>query len=242
MSNPYLNISRHRQSQSTAESGALPFVKAGKLPAWARITLHCHPAYLLWIDARMADHHVAIQRDGQHGEQWHRWQSVAQQREQSTQKITMRPGAEPIRAGGQRQIEAAEQQIGQRQVNDKDGGGIANLDDGDGRIRLVDKKVNLTSSENPACGNFMRSTDHGNLFTINWLRNHLASRFDSVSVQHRAQSQKEPYSYRICGIYNYYRIHIYSVNIQNTHAFRQTLHPVLADITATIACRRARRN
>lgn len=75
----------------------------------------------------MADHHVSIQRDGRDGEQRHRRQAVAQQREQSTEHVTVRPGTVPVRAGRQRQIEAAEQQIGQRQIDDEEGGGIADL-------------------------------------------------------------------------------------------------------------------
>lgn len=75
----------------------------------------------------MADHHVSIQRDGRNGEQRHRRQAVAQQREQAAQHVAVRPRTVPVGAGRQRQVEAAEQQIGQRQVDDEEGGRIANL-------------------------------------------------------------------------------------------------------------------
>lgn len=95
----------------------------------------------LWIDARMADHHVAIQRDGCDGKQRHRRQAVAQQREQATQHVAVRPRTVPVCAGRQRQIEAAEQKISQRQIDDEEGGGITDLFDKSTQMRLTERST-----------------------------------------------------------------------------------------------------
>lgn len=62
----------------------------------------------------MADHNVAIDCDGQYGKQRDRQQPVPHHRKQPTEQIPIQPGLVPEGARGQRQVEAAEQQIGER--------------------------------------------------------------------------------------------------------------------------------
>lgn len=75
----------------------------------------------------MANHDVAVDGDGEDGEEWHSRQSVAQQREQMTQEATMTPGTLPEGGGGQWQVETAGHEVWYAEVDDEDGRCVANL-------------------------------------------------------------------------------------------------------------------
>jgi hypothetical protein len=57
----------------------------------------------------MAYHHITVDGYRQHGGQGHGQQAVAQQRKQAAKQFTVSPSAIPKGAGGQWQVEAAEQ-------------------------------------------------------------------------------------------------------------------------------------
>lgn len=70
---------------------------------------------------------VPIDGDQRHGEQGHGQQPVAEHGEQPAQEIAVRPRPFPERGGGQRQVEASEQQIRTGQINDEDRSRVAGL-------------------------------------------------------------------------------------------------------------------
>ena len=45
------------------------------------------------VESGMSDHDVPIESDGQHGENGHGQQSVAHQREEDAQRLSVHPGA-----------------------------------------------------------------------------------------------------------------------------------------------------
>lgn len=75
----------------------------------------------------MADHDVAVDGDGEDGEEWDSRQSVAQEREEVTQEAAVAPGALPEGGGGQRQVEAAGHEVRYAEVDDEHGRRVANL-------------------------------------------------------------------------------------------------------------------
>ena len=60
----------------------------------------------------MSDHDVAVERDGQHGEDGNSQKSVAHEREQNAKRVTQQPSSFVEERRCQWQIETAEHQIG----------------------------------------------------------------------------------------------------------------------------------
>lgn len=75
----------------------------------------------------MADHDVAVERDGEHRENGDGEQAVAHEREQRAQGLAVHPRPVVEQRGGERQVEAAEHEIRHAQVDDEHGRRVANL-------------------------------------------------------------------------------------------------------------------
>jgi len=75
----------------------------------------------------MGDDDVPVDGDQRHGEQGYRQQAISQHREEPAQQITVGPGPLHEGGGGQRKIEAAEEQVRAGQIDDEYGRGVACL-------------------------------------------------------------------------------------------------------------------
>lgn len=75
----------------------------------------------------MSNDDVTIDGDQRDGEQGYGQQTIPQQREESTEQITVCPGTLLERRRGQWQIEATEEQIGAREIYNEYGRGVAGL-------------------------------------------------------------------------------------------------------------------
>ena len=76
---------------------------------------------VLWVERRVSDHDVTVERDGQHGEHGDGDESVAHEREQDAQNGAVQPGAVVEERRRQGQVEAAQHQVGHAQVHDEHG-------------------------------------------------------------------------------------------------------------------------
>lgn len=76
----------------------------------------------------MGDHDVSVEGDGEHGEERRGHERVPRQREQATQQLAVRPRAPRERGPGQRQVEAAEQQVRAGQAHYEDRSRVAHLE------------------------------------------------------------------------------------------------------------------
>lgn len=67
----------------------------------------------------MSDHNVSIDGDGQDSEETDSDESVSEERKEPTEKWSVHPRAVPKGRCGERQVEAAEHEIGHREVHDE---------------------------------------------------------------------------------------------------------------------------
>lgn len=83
--------------------------------------------HLLGVQSGVTYHDVAVDGDGQNSEERHGHKAVACEGEELAQEVAVCPGALPEGGSSQRQVEAAEHEVGHTQVDDEDSGGITDL-------------------------------------------------------------------------------------------------------------------
>lgn len=124
------------------KSAALPVTKLTGLYTVTKST----KLYLLGVESGVANHDVAVNSDGQDCEERHSHKAVAGQREELAQQFAMTPGALPERGGSQRQVETAEHEVGDTQVDDKHCGGVPDLRTGGALVRHCHQKASSTTT------------------------------------------------------------------------------------------------
>lgn len=97
--------------------------------------------YLLGVESGVANHDVAVNSDGQDCEERHSHKAVARQREELAQQFAMTPGALPECGGSQRQVETAEHEVRDAEVDDEHCGGVPDLRTGGGLVRHCHQKA-----------------------------------------------------------------------------------------------------
>lgn len=84
-------------------------------------------AHSLRVERRVSNHDVPVYGYGQYGEQRHGQQPVSDQRKEPAEQLPVYPRPVPERGRGQRQVEAAETQVGHAEVDDEHGRRVAHL-------------------------------------------------------------------------------------------------------------------
>lgn len=83
--------------------------------------------YILGVDPWVSYHDVSVESDGQNGEDGHGQESVAHEREEDAEGVPVDPGPVVEEGGGQGEVEAAEHEVGDAQVDDEHGRSIPYL-------------------------------------------------------------------------------------------------------------------